>query len=61
MCYDLMEGVTDKEEEIFFTVESNLFTLGTITLFELKILNVTIFGIVAETKDLTFSFPHLKG
>ncbi len=61
MCYDLMEGITYEEEEIFFIIKPNLFTLWTITLLEQKILNATIFGVVIRTKDPTFNFPHLKG
>jgi hypothetical protein len=49
LCYDLMEGVTDEEEQIFFAIELNLFTFGTITLSELKILNATIFGAKVNT------------
>jgi hypothetical protein len=44
LCYDLMKGVTNEEEEILFTTKSNLFTLGAITLFELKIFNAIILG-----------------
>jgi hypothetical protein len=36
MCYNLMEGVRD-EKEIVFATKPNLFTLGTITLPEMKI------------------------
>ncbi len=57
-CYDLMEGVTNKEEEILLTLDSNLFTLGTIALLELEILSVVIFDAKVDTKDLTFNFPH---
>jgi hypothetical protein len=51
LCYDLMKGVTNEEEEILFTTKSNLFTLGAITLFELKIVNVIIFVAKVNTKD----------
>jgi hypothetical protein len=56
-----MEGVINEEEEIFLTSYSNLFTQKTITLLELVILNVGIFGAKVDTKDLTFNFPHSKG
>jgi hypothetical protein len=54
LCYDLMEGVTDEEEEIIFATKPNLFTFGTITLSEPKILNATIFGAKVNTKDLKY-------
>jgi hypothetical protein len=44
LCYDLMEGVIDKEEDILLTTKPNLFTIGTITLLKPKILNATIFN-----------------
>jgi hypothetical protein len=56
-----MEGVTNKEEEIFSIVEPDLSTLGTITLSRLKILNGTIFGVATGTEEPTFNFPHSKG
>jgi hypothetical protein len=51
LCYDLMKVVTNEEEEILFTTKLNLFTLGVITLFELKILNAIVFGAKLNTKD----------
>jgi len=57
LFYDLMEGVTDEEEKILFVAKSNLFTLGTITLTELKILSITIIDAEANT----FNFPHFEG
>jgi hypothetical protein len=44
LCYDLMKGVTYKEEEIFFVIKPNLFTIGTTTLLELEILSAIIFN-----------------
>jgi hypothetical protein len=44
-----MEGITNKEEKIFFTIELDLFTLGTITLLKLEIFNVIIFNAEANT------------
>jgi hypothetical protein len=38
-----MEGVINEKKEIFFTIESNLFTFGTITLLKPKIISVAIF------------------
>ncbi len=58
--YDLMEGITNEEEEIFLTSHSNLFALGIITLPKPKILSVVIFSAKVGTKDLTFNFPHFK-
>jgi hypothetical protein len=46
-----MKVVTNEEEEILFTTKLNLFTLGVITLFELKILNAIVFGAKLNTKD----------
>jgi hypothetical protein len=51
-----MEGITNKEEEIFFAIELDLFTLGTITLLKLEIFNV-IFSmqkLIHKTLPLTF-------
>jgi len=53
LCYDLMEGVIEEEKEIFFTTKLNLFTFETITLLELE-----IFIVEVDTKDLMFNFPH---
>jgi hypothetical protein len=61
LCYDLMEGVIDKEEEIFLATKPDLFTLGTITLSKPKKFSAVIFGAKVGTKDLTFNFPHSKG
>jgi hypothetical protein len=60
LCYDLMEGITYEKKEILFVIKPNLFTLGTITLPELQILIVAIFGATIEIEDLMFNFPHLK-
>jgi len=57
-CYDLMEGIIDEEKEIFFVVEPNLFTLGTITSSKLEILSVRIFDAKADMENLTFNFSH---
>ncbi len=40
LCYDLMEGVIEEEEEILFTTNLNLFTFETIKLPELENFNV---------------------
>jgi hypothetical protein len=61
LCYDLMENIIEKEEEIFFIAKPNLFTIGIITLLKLKILSVAIFGAEVGTKDLTFHFSHFEG
>jgi hypothetical protein len=44
-----MEGVTNEEEKVLFATKHNLFTLGTITLPEPKILSATIFGTKVST------------
>jgi hypothetical protein len=44
-----MEGDIDKEKEIFFVAEPNLFTLGTITLPEPKNFSVANFGAKVDT------------
>ncbi len=49
LCYNLMEGDIDKEKEIFFVAEPNLFTLGTITLPEPKNFSVANFGAKVDT------------
>jgi hypothetical protein len=53
LCYDLMEGVIEEEEEIFFYNRLEFVTFETITLPKPKRLNVKV-GI----KDLMFNFPH---
>jgi hypothetical protein len=64
-CYDFMNGVIVEEEEVLLQVESDLFTIGTITLSELKmgtlVLTTEVFGVDFGTKDLTFDFPHILG
>jgi hypothetical protein len=44
-----MEGIIDKEEEIFLVAESNLFMLRTITLPKLEIINAAIFSVEVST------------
>ncbi len=61
LCYNLMEGVIDKEKEILLVTELDLFTLGTITLLEPKIPSVAIFGAKVDIEDLMFNFQHFKG
>ncbi len=56
LCYDLMEGVIEEEEEIFFYNRLEFVTFETITLPKPKRLNVKV-GI----KDLMFNFPHFQG
>jgi hypothetical protein len=34
VTYNFLEGVTDKEKEIFLTSKPNLFSIGIITLFD---------------------------
>jgi hypothetical protein len=53
LCYDMMEGVMEEEEEIFFAIDLNLFTFETITLPKPKKFNVKV-----GTEDLMFNFPH---
>jgi len=43
LCYNLIERVIDKKEEIFFIAKPNLFTFGTITLPKSKKFSVAIF------------------
>jgi hypothetical protein len=54
-----MEGITDKDEEIFFVAKLDLFTLETITLLELEIHNVAIFCAKVGTKGPYFQFSTL--
>jgi hypothetical protein len=61
LCYDWIEGVTNKEENIFLIIKLALFTLGTITLPKLDIFSVAIFGAKVDTKDFMFNFPHFEG
>jgi hypothetical protein len=56
-----MDGMIDKEEEIFLATKSDLFTLGIITLSKPKQFSAIIFGAKVGTKELTFNFPHSKG
>ncbi len=34
ICYDLMQGLIDEEEDIIFETEPKLFSIGTITFLE---------------------------
>jgi hypothetical protein len=54
-----MKGVTNKQKEIFFTKEPDLFMIKTITLLKPKICNV-FFNAKVGTEDLTFNFPHFE-
>jgi hypothetical protein len=36
LCYDLTKKITNEGKQIFFTVELNLFIIGTITLWNQK-------------------------
>ncbi len=60
MCYDLMEGIIDKEEEIFFVAELDMFIIETITLWELKIFNAIIFDVEVNIEDFTLNFLHFE-
>jgi hypothetical protein len=57
-----MNGVIDKEEEVFLRVDSNMFIIGTITLPKFKmgtlVLTTEVLGVDFGTKDLIFDFPH---
>ncbi len=44
LCYDMIEGVTNKEE-IFLATKPYLFTIETIALPKLEIFNDVIFGV----------------
>jgi hypothetical protein len=55
-----MEGIIDKEEEIFFVAELDLFIIETITLWELKIFNAIIFYVEVNIKDFTLNFLHFE-
>jgi hypothetical protein len=61
MCYDMMEGIIDQEEEIFFIAELDLFMIETITLLELKKFSAKFFGVEVSIKDFTFNFLHFEG
>jgi hypothetical protein len=60
MCYDLMEWIIDKEEEIFFVAKLDLFMIETIILSEPKILNVIVFNVEISIEDFTFNFLHFE-
>jgi hypothetical protein len=60
LCYDLMEGVTNKKEVLLAT-KPNLFTIETITLPKLEIFNAAIFTVKINIEDFTFNFPHSQG
>jgi hypothetical protein len=55
-----MKGITDKKEKIFSIIKPDLFTIGTITLSNLGILNVVIFNEKINIKVLTFKFMHFE-
>jgi hypothetical protein len=61
LCYDMMEGVIDKEAKILLIIKLDLFMLGTITLPNLEILSAIIFGAKVGIEDLTFNLPHFEG
>jgi hypothetical protein len=55
-----MKGITDKKEKIFSIIKPDLFTIGTITLSNLGILNVVIFNEKINIEVLTFKFMHFE-
>jgi hypothetical protein len=52
VCYDLMEGLTNKDEDIIFEIEPKLFSIGTITIsYEtISLLNVRVIEIIINGK-----------
>jgi hypothetical protein len=60
LYYDIMEGVTNEEEEISFIAKPILFTFKTFTLPGSKILNAAIFSAKVNIENFTFNFPHFE-
>jgi hypothetical protein len=52
MCYDLMEGLIDEEEDLIFEIELELFSIGTITFSKetISLLNVGVLEIKSIEK-----------
>lgn len=49
LCYDFMNVITDKEEEVLLQAKLDMFTIGTITLLELEmgisVLTIKLLGV----------------
>lgn len=59
-CYNFMEGVTNKEEDVLLFVDSNLFVIEIITLPKPKpkITTIVVTKLDIDNDDITFNFPH---
>lgn len=61
LYYDFVNGITNKEEDVFLEVESNLFAIKTITLPKLEIMRTHVTSFEFNIKDLIFDFSHMLG
>ncbi len=60
LCYDYVNGITYEEEKNFLQVESELFTIGTITLPKPGILVLHV-ALETSLEELKFIFLHTQG
>jgi hypothetical protein len=61
LCYDFVNGITNKEEDVLLEVEPNLFAIKTITLPKLEILLAHVTSLEFNIKDFIFDFSHMLG
>jgi hypothetical protein len=59
LCYDFVNRITNKEEDVFLEVVLNLFAIRTITLPKLEILSACVTSLEFNIKDLIFDFSHM--
>lgn len=59
-CYNFMECVTNKEEDVLLFVDSNSFVIEIITLpkSELEITTIVVTKLDIDNDDITLDFPH---
>jgi hypothetical protein len=61
LCYDYVNGITNKEDVMLLEVEPNLFAIRTITLPKLEILLAHVTSLEFNIKDFIFDFSHILG
>ncbi len=56
LCYDYQNGIIDEEEDIIFATELELFSIGTISLFEtIQFMKTTNVGIMDTDVKISIS------
>jgi len=61
LCYDFVNGLTNKEEDVLIEVEPDLFAIRTITLPKSEILLTHVTSLEFNIKDFIFDFSNMLG